>query len=163
MATPALVGIYAAEHGRLRRLARRITGSVEAAEDVVHDAFLKLSGRDVKDADVGLVVRTAQNLARDQARAERVRQLYASKVTSEQLAPGAVAPDDDVAGRQELRDLFEALKSLPERTRRIFLLSKVDEMTYPEIARLLDVSVSTVEKDMISALEFCRVWRRRRS
>jgi RNA polymerase sigma factor (sigma-70 family) len=162
MASAGLVGIYASEHGRLRRLARRITGSAEAAEDAVHDAFLKLSGREVRAADVGLVVRTAQNLARDAARAERVRRLHASKVTLEQVAPGAVAPDDDLAGRQELADLLAALRSLPDRTRRVFLMSKVDEMTYPEIARLLDVSVSTVEKDMISALDFCRAWRRRR-
>ena len=160
--TSVLTGLYAAEHGRLRRLARRITGCREAAEDVVQDAFVKLSGRRIESSDVGLVVRTAQNLARDAMRAERVRAVYASKVTPDQVAPGVVAPDEAVAGRQELGALFEALKALPERTRRIFLMNKVDEVTYPEIARRLGVSVSTVEKEMISALEFCRDWRRRR-
>lgn len=158
----ALSGLYAAEHGRLKRLVRRITGSPEAAEDVVHDAFLKLNGRNVGASDIGLIVRTAQNLARDLMRADRVRSVYASKVTDEQVSGGIAPPDEEVAGRQELGALFEALKALPERTRKIFLLNKVDEMTYPQIARDLGVSVSTVEKEMISALEFCRSWRKRR-
>lgn len=158
----ALPGLYASEHGRLKRLVRRITGCPEAAEDVVQDAFLKLSDRRLGASDVGLVVRTAQNLARDLMRAERVRSVYASKITDHQMTAGRAAPDDEVAGRQELGALLEALKALPERTRRVFLMNRVDEMTYPQIARALGVSVSTVEKEMISALEFCRSWRKRR-
>jgi RNA polymerase sigma-70 factor (ECF subfamily) len=158
----ALVRIYEGEHGRLKRLLRRMTGSAEAAEDIVHDAVLKLHGRDMSGNDVGLLVRTAQNLARDAMRAEKVRSAYAGSVMAEQLSSGPIAPDEVIAGQQELNDLLTALKTLPERTRRIFLMSKVDEMTYPEIARTLRVSVSTVEKEMVSALEFCRAWRRRR-
>lgn len=157
-----LARIYLEERSRLRRLVRRITGCAEAAEDVVQDAFVKLSGRDVGRADLGLVVRTAQNLARDAMRAERVRAAYAERVTPEQAATGAVGPEAETAGRQELADLLEALKSLPSRTQTVFLMSRVDEMSYPQIARALGVSVSTVEKEMISALEFCRAWRRRR-
>jgi RNA polymerase sigma factor (sigma-70 family) len=154
--------LYAAEHGRLNRLLRRITGSSEAAEDIVHDAFIKLSARQITLSDIGLLVRTAQNLARDSRRAERVRTSYATGVIPEQGHAGEASPDEAMAARQELAGLFDALKSLPERTQRIFLLSKLDEMSYPQIAVRLGVSVSTVEKDMVTALEFCRSWRRRR-
>jgi RNA polymerase sigma-70 factor (ECF subfamily) len=154
--------LYAAEHGRLSRILRRITGSADVAEDIVHDAFVKLSSRQIAPSDIGLLVRTAQNLARDMRRAERVRTAYAVGVTSDQGYVGEALPDEAMAARQELADLFEALKSLPERTQRIFLLSKIDELSYPQIAAKLDVSVSTVEKDMVVALEFCRTWRRRR-
>ncbi|WP_020181470.1 sigma-70 family RNA polymerase sigma factor [Methylopila sp. M107] len=160
--TSALTDLYALEFGRLRRLARRITGCRETAEDVVQDAFFKLSGRSIEERDIGLVVRTAQNLARDAMRAERVRALYASRTTPEQMTAGPVPPDEAAAGRQELGALLEALHTLPERTRRVFLLNKVDGRTYPEIAELLGVSVSTIEKEMISALQFCRDWRGRR-
>ncbi|GGE48650.1 DNA-directed RNA polymerase sigma-70 factor [Agaricicola taiwanensis] len=154
--------IYATEHGRLRRLVRRITGSAETAEDIVHDAFLKLSDRTIGAEDRGLLVRTAQNLARDQLRAERVRTAYAGNTMAEQLTPGFALPDEEVAARQELNDLLTAIKNLPPRTRKILLMSRRDGLSYPQIARELDVSVSTVEKDMISALEFCRTWKRRR-
>lgn len=154
--------LYATEHGRLSRIVRRLAGSTEAAEDIAHDTFVKLSGREVGEADIGLLVRTAQNLARDQRRAERVRTSYAASVTEEQLSQPTASPDQAAAARQELDALFKALKSLPERTQRIFLLSRLDEMTYPQIAKKLGVSVSTVEKDMVSALEFCRTWRAKR-
>ena len=113
-------------------------------------------------ADIGLLVRTAQNLARDHKRAERVRLAYANGVVPEQNVSAEAPPEQAVAARQELADLFSALEALPERTQRIFLLSKLDEMTYPQIADALGVSVSTVEKDMVVALEFCRTWRKRR-
>jgi RNA polymerase sigma factor (sigma-70 family) len=160
--TSALASIYSVEYGRLRRAIRRITGCREMADDALQNAYVKLHGREIDGRDVGLLVRTAQNLARDAMRADRVRAAYAAKVTSDQIASGGIAPDEAVAGRQELGALLDALKALPERTRRIFLLNKIDGMTYPQIARLLGVSVSTVEKEMISALEFCRAWRRRR-
>ena len=158
-----LSGFYASEHGRLRRIARRITGRHDDAEDVVQDAFVKLSGRQVGADDLGLLVRTTQNLARDAMRAARVRTAYAAQMTDDQLSPDAAAPDQTTASRQELGALLAAIEALPERTRRIFLMNKVDELTYPEIAKRLEVSVSTVEKEMISALSFCRDWRRRRA
>lgn len=154
--------LYAAEGGRMRRLLRRLTGSAEAAEDVLHDAVVKLSDRAIGPGDVGLVIRTAQNLARDARRAERVRAAYSQSITREQAMSDQSSPDDIVSGRQEIDDLLNALQTLPPRTRRVFLMSRVDELTYPQIARELGISVSTVEKDMISALDFCRTWRRRR-
>jgi RNA polymerase sigma-70 factor (ECF subfamily) len=162
MSMAGLSHIYAEEHGRLRRIVRRITGSMEAAEDVVQEAFLKLSGHSLGAEDRGLLVRTAQNLARDAMRAERVRAAYAGNVMAEQLTPGFTAPDNEVSARQELGDLFEAIKSLPPRTQQVLMMSRSDGMTYPDIAKALGVSVSTVEKDMVSALEFCRTWKRRR-
>jgi RNA polymerase sigma factor (sigma-70 family) len=157
-----LLNIFGTEQGHLQRLVRRITGDVHTAEDVVHETFIKLMNRDVGQRDVGLVVTTARNLARDAMRAERVRTSYAESVSREQLQPGVVGPEDAVASRMDLDALLRSLQTLPRRTQRIFLLSRVDGMTYPQIARKLGVSVSTVEKEMISALEFCRNWRRRR-
>ncbi|WP_245269150.1 RNA polymerase sigma factor [Rhodomicrobium udaipurense] len=157
-----LVNIFGAEQGRLQRLVRRITGNAHTAEDVVHDTFLKLMNRDVRERDVGLVVTTARNLALDAMRAEKVRASYAESVSSEQVQAGEVCPEDAVASRMEFDALMRALKTLPRRTQRILLLSKIDGMTYPQIARTLGISVSTVEKEMISALEFCRNWKRRR-
>lgn len=154
--------LYVAEHGRLRRLIRRLAGSAEAAEDIVQDAFLKLSGYGLGPEDRGLLVRTAQNLARDARRADKVRLAYAGNTMAEQLTPGPAAPDDEVSARQELRDLFDAIKTLPARTQRVLMLSKNEGLAYPQIAEQLGVSVSTVEKDMVSALTFCREWRRKR-
>jgi RNA polymerase sigma-70 factor (ECF subfamily) len=42
--------------------------------------------------------------------------------------------------------------ALPEKQRLVFLLSRIEKMTYKEIAELLDISVKAVEKRMHKAL-----------
>ncbi|MGB4238319.1 MAG: sigma factor-like helix-turn-helix DNA-binding protein, partial [Candidatus Hydrothermia bacterium] len=44
------------------------------------------------------------------------------------------------------------LKGLPERTRQIFLLNRINGLKYKEIADLLKISIKTVEADMGKAL-----------
>ena len=50
----------------------------------------------------------------------------------------------------------KALARLPEKTRRIFLMSRRDEMTYQQIADTLGVSVKTVEFHISKALKSLR-------
>lgn len=49
-------------------------------------------------------------------------------------------------------DVWETVNALPERRREIFLLSRQHELTYAEIAELLDISIKTVETQMGRAL-----------
>ena len=44
------------------------------------------------------------------------------------------------------------LGELPERTRVVFLLHRFEELKYAEIARRLEISVSSVEKHMMEAM-----------
>lgn len=54
------------------------------------------------------------------------------------------------------RTVNEALLKLPEKTRRIFLLNRVEEMTYSEISDMEDVSVKVVEYHISKALKILR-------
>ena len=51
-------------------------------------------------------------------------------------------------------EMWKALDALPDRRREVFLLSRRHELTYAEIAELLDISVKTVETQMGRALQF---------
>ena len=55
-------------------------------------------------------------------------------------------------GQEQLRVVERALHELPERTRVVFTLHRFEEMSYAQIARRLQVSVSAIEKHMIKAL-----------
>ena len=46
-----------------------------------------------------------------------------------------------------------AIANLPEKNRTVFLLNRIDEKKFKEIAVLLDISVKTVEKRMSDALK----------
>lgn len=54
-------------------------------------------------------------------------------------------PDTNLENEDRIRILNEALGSLPENQRTVFTLSKYDEMSYAEIAEIMDTSLSSVE------------------
>jgi RNA polymerase sigma-70 factor (ECF subfamily) len=58
---------------------------------------------------------------------------------------------------EELRILIDkAIDSLPERCRIIFVLSRYEDLSHAEIARLLDISAKTVENQVAKALRWLR-------
>lgn len=57
---------------------------------------------------------------------------------------------------QESDELRRRIQKLPRRTQQIFLLSRLDQMTYADIALLLDISPAAVERAMVRVLEQCR-------
>lgn len=152
----ALLQIFVAERDRIFRLIRRIVGNHATAEDLTQDTLVNLWERPITGQDRGLVFRTAQNLAIDHLRRQRVRAAFAGTVRPEQVVPAAVPPDEAIAARLELDAALAALRRLPTRTQRVFLLNRLEGRTYVQIARDLGISVSTVEKDMIRAIAACR-------
>ena len=66
----------------------------------------------------------------------------------------------DAASEVELADLrravARAIDALPERCRLIFTMSREQDLSYAEIARILDISVKTVETQMGRALKALR-------
>ncbi len=61
-------------------------------------------------------------------------------------------PDVQVSDRQELRRLSEAIANLPPRCREVFVLRKIHGLEQREVARRLNISESTVEKQMQKSL-----------
>jgi RNA polymerase sigma-70 factor (ECF subfamily) len=59
---------------------------------------------------------------------------------------------------KELEDLVEqTIQSLPEKCREIFCLHRFEDLTYPQIAQKLDVSINTVKTQMARALQKLRL------
>lgn len=159
----ALLQIFQAERNRIFRLIRRIVGNPATAEDITQDTLVHLWDRPVTGQDRGLVFRTAQNLALDHLRRQDVRSAYAESARPEHAARTVPSPEEATAARAELEAVLAELRRLPTRTQRVFLLNRLDGKTYAQIARELDISVSTVEKDMIRAIAACRGLAARRS
>jgi RNA polymerase sigma-70 factor (ECF subfamily) len=151
-----LLELFLAEHSKIIRLIGRIVGCRETAEDLAQDVFVKLWGRMVTEQDRSLLFRTAQTMAIDHVRAQRVRANYARMSAPERGSAHGITPHTAAAARQEINRLLQELHILPDRTQRIFLLNRLHGFSYPEIAKTLGVSVSTIEKEMIRALDSCR-------
>jgi RNA polymerase sigma-70 factor, ECF subfamily len=74
----------------------------------------------------------------------------------ETLALTAAGADEPVMISELDEAVTRAIDSLPPRCRIVFQLSRFEEMTYPEIAARLDISVKTVENQMGKALRVLR-------
>ena len=62
-------------------------------------------------------------------------------------------PEEITAGRERLDCLRAAIQELPERTRQIFVLHRLEELTYDQVADRLGISESSVQKHLAKALQ----------
>ena len=138
------LGAWMAQYGPgLRRFFRRRVGPAEA-EDMVQDVFLAMSARqgDPVDNVEGYLFRIATNLiARRQGR-EAGRPAIEAMLES----PEDFSPERILMSKQDAARVLAAIRNLPPRTREAFIFHRFEEMTYPEIARRLGISVSAVKQ-----------------
>ena len=144
-------------YASLADYALRFVESRDAAEDVVQEVFLKLweIRRRLPDADSAgaYLHRAVRNRSLNHLRRRRLWLKWQQESPSEADA----TPADRSTEEAELTDLVRrAVKDLPPRTREVFLLSRDQCLTYPEIAATLSISVKTVETLMGRALKALR-------
>lgn len=133
-----------------------LSGNIDVAEDIVQDVFMKVWEIREKINDETLkplLFRIARNL-------------YYNTYKKKSLDIRFV--NDSVSGKEndspefllEMKEFNDKLQSaiadLPEHCRTIFLMSRIDELKYHEIAENLKISVKAVEKQVSKALKLLR-------
>ncbi|MGH8790346.1 MAG: RNA polymerase sigma factor [Cupriavidus necator] len=144
---------------RLRRHARGLTGDAALADDLVQDTleralryrwrFRLRPGAWWGDGADGLLPWLLTLMHRLRLNTVRRKELV---VTTDTL-PEVSAPADDPGLR---RDLVQALAQLPEAQRAVLLLVSLEQLTYAEAARVLDVPQGTVMSRLARAREQMR-------
>ena len=71
-------------------------------------------------------------------------------------AKSTFTADGPLANTEQQELLLKILKELPLKCRQVFVMSRMDGLTYSEIAAFLDLSVKTVESQMSKALKIFR-------
>lgn len=151
------------EHGAaLRGFLQARLGTQEEVEDIVQDVFVRLAR--LKDLEQRLqggglknrsfIYKIANNLIVDLERHKLVRSKYAEVEQARQKSdpPKQMTPEKAVSVNEDLDYLKTAVMKLRPKWREAFLLSRMMQMTYPEIAEEMNVSVKQVEKYMKNAL-----------
>jgi RNA polymerase sigma factor (sigma-70 family) len=137
---------------------RRRVGAGGEAEDLTQEVFVRMLRRgDVAAiADVrAYLFEIAASVLIDRQRRSKVRQL----ARHESFDPAAHGGEDfnseeTFMGEEALSRLSQALLDLPERTRTVFVLRRLEGLRYQDIARRLRITVSAVEKQMAKALAY---------
>ncbi|HTJ22320.1 MAG TPA: RNA polymerase sigma-70 factor [Gemmatimonadaceae bacterium] len=144
------------EYPRLAELAYVMLRHRADAEDVVQEVLLGVwRHRERFDFDdpVPYLVRAVRNRALSSRRRRGTEWRWLGlhpRQTPE--APPAIRLEHD----ELLRDFYAAMRALPERRREIFVLHRVNGLSYAQIASVLGISVKTVENQMGRALDRLR-------
>ena len=150
-------------------LLRWLTGKLsdpDLARDIAQSTYLRV-WRHAQANDIinpkALLFRTAANLTANEFRARGVRRQHErAPVDSEGNALADSVPSDDptperaASARSDAVLSIEVIRGMPENVRRAFVMNRFEGRTYSEIAEALGVSVSSVEKYIISALKTLR-------
>jgi RNA polymerase sigma-70 factor (ECF subfamily) len=134
----------------LKKFVARYFSSQHDIEDVVQEAYLRAyaaeSTREI-DAPKAYLFRIAKNVALSEL-TKKSRQItdYLEEASASAVIDTAPAADLEVAAQELLGLYCQAIATLSEKCREVFLLRKVYGLSHKEIATRTSLSVSSVEK-----------------
>jgi RNA polymerase sigma factor (sigma-70 family) len=145
-------GIYRIHCQKLRNYLYYKCGDLAVAEDLAQESFVRLwlnCAKVLYEKATGFLYTVANNLFLDQARSKKVSLRFEknSHSGSDHQDPFFYLRSD------EFRNILETtISQLPDAQREAFLLNRIDKYTYKEIASLLKISETAVEKRITKAL-----------
>ena len=150
----AMAELYRLEAPRLARYFRRRFRSDGDALDWVHETFVRFAQATPADSlrnPRAYLQRIARNLFVDGWRKSKTAAVQIVEI--DRANPRVEANQDHAICASDLMQQYRrALSTLTPKTRVVFLLHRVEELTYTEIAARLEISINTVEYHMARAL-----------
>jgi len=133
------------------------SGNEEVATDIAQDTFVKIWEKEMTvnpSTAKGLLFKIAGDLYISQYRREQLSfNFFKTFIPTHQ----SITPEDEFHFQELVKAYENALKTMPEKQRTVFLMSRIDDLKYHEIAEQLDLSVKAIEKRMSLALEHLRI------
>lgn len=130
----------------------------EVARDIIQDVFIKIwenrGQLDENRSFKSYLYKVAGNQALKHFRHEKVVRKHEQE---EQIRSHEVESPHTQLEKKELSErLQSAIRQLPEKPRTVYLMSRVENLSYKEIAERLDISIKTVESHIGNSLKTLR-------
>jgi RNA polymerase sigma-70 factor (ECF subfamily) len=145
--------LYSEHHGWLYGWLRGKLGNRAEAADLAQDTFVRLLGK--RDAAPlreprGYLATIARGLLVDRYRRQALEQAYLEAL-AQQTEPVSISAETHAIIIETLLAIDRLLDRLGARTRAIFMLAQIEELSYVDISRRLGVSLPTVKKHLVRA------------
>ncbi|WP_235938101.1 RNA polymerase sigma factor [Endobacterium cereale] len=145
---------------RLTRVIYRRVRCTATTADLMQDTFLRFWERpnvlrDVADL-AGYFMVTGRNLALDHERRKKIAPFVDGIEGLESISDPTPSAETATMDRQELRRLQVGIEKLPPQARQVFMLSRLEGLTYVQIGEQLGISPKTVFGHMVVALDRLR-------
>ena len=132
----------------------RMCGDTSLAEDATQEAFIRawvnLPSFQPSAPLRNWLYRIAINAALDVLRKKPEESLEENQVTM--IADQAASPETALIEKERMALVQQAMKSLPEASRSVLVLREYGELSYQEIAKVLEIPIGTV----MSRLNYAR-------
>ncbi|MGQ8335283.1 RNA polymerase sigma factor [Sunxiuqinia sp. A32] len=131
--------------------------SIEDAQDIAQEVFIEVYHSVEKfrgDSKLStwlyrIAVNKSLNFIRDNKRRNLFQSisgnLFGTKELDLPTNDTGYRPDKEAENNQRRKNIFKAIDDLPENQRVAFTLSKIEDLSYREIAEVMSLSVSSVE------------------
>ena len=138
---------------RLINFVFRFVGSFEEAEDIVQDTFVKLYQkkdyyRPINEFSTWIFT-IASNLAKTELRKRKRRKVsYLSQIGMQEKdfdIPVEDTTDEETVGKYTESQIQDAIQSLQLHFRTALILRDIEELSYEEISKILDVPLGTIK------------------
>jgi len=162
VSSPDFDSVFIAQRQPLLRTLLRMVHNPSVAEELVQETYLKVSNvlaeRRVEHLEPFLF-QAGRNLALDYLRRVRMQSRSVLQDVPEDVLLSVPSSETSVEeglhARRLLQRLDASLAGLTERQRSIFVLSRLQGLSHAEIAEQLQVSLSTVQKDLKLVMAIC--------
>ena len=151
--------IYRMHRSALVAYASAIAGGRAQAEDVVQEAWFRLSRADdpaLIQEPAAYLYRLVRNLAIDARRPlSRETARLAFEIDAVTLADEQPSPERATLARDELRAVLDALAELPERTRTAVRMNRIEGRKLREVADHLGLSITRTHALIVEGIAHC--------
>jgi RNA polymerase sigma-70 factor (ECF subfamily) len=112
-----------------------------------------MAGKEESDNTDAYIFQIAANLLKDRFRRDSTRSnAYSGYTAIELLEAETLDPARQLVGREQLAEVARYLTELPERTRRVFVLFRIEGISQNEIAAAYQISTRTVQQLVANAM-----------
>ena len=147
---------------KVYNLALRMCGNEDDAYDLAQDAFVRawrsLGSFQFESAFSTWLFRLTSNICLDFLRAKKRRAAVSLTMSGDDeeetqldVPDPAMGPEEAAIASEDRRLLLEALNALPADQRQIITLRAINDLSYAEIARILDLQEGTVKSRLSRA------------
>ncbi len=148
--------LYRENQVRLSRSLRTMMSDPSAVEDIVHDAFVRIAQLEEPETleyPYAYLYRTAVNLIKDRAKAQRIRDDYRQQLLLNDYCLGedCISPEHHLIAQEKLSAANLAINALPKKRCRVFLLCRLEGYSHQEISNQIGISKFAVEKHIMRA------------
>lgn len=138
--------------------AQCIIRSKELAEEIVGDVFFDVwSNRDkldeIQNIKAWLVTLTHNKSISYLRKEDNMGTLVSwDEIEDFSIVGNLQSPDEQVISKEEMAEINRIIQSLPPKCKIVFVLAKIERLPYKEIAKILNISVKTINVHIAKAL-----------